>query len=145
MREFFINIRETLERQVKVNAETVEKAIGIVEEQYRHQEHVLDAEDFTGVEFLEVGDYERRKELQYIFSFVAEGSFDQEIECDQLRSLWTAYCLHHGLDADTSGYDNDLLAVWKKINDVNRKEVGKENVLWSDYDSFDLYMVEFLS
>lgn len=64
MKEFLINIRETLERQVKVNAETAEEAIRVVEEQYRHQEHVLNAEDFTDVEFLEMGYYEREAETK---------------------------------------------------------------------------------
>lgn len=78
---------------------------------------------------------EREQELQYIFSFADEACFDMEPACSQLRSLWTAYCLHHGLDVDTSGYDNDLLAVWERV-----AATESDTAYWSDYDSFDGFM-----
>lgn len=78
---------------------------------------------------------EKIQELQYIFSFADEGCFDTEPACNQLRSLWTAYCLHHGLDVDTGGYDNDLLAVWERV-----AATESDTAYWSDYDSFDGFM-----
>lgn len=87
------------------------------------------------------------EEFDYISSFIAEPSFekafDEEIYCKQLRCLWTSYCLRHNLDVDTSSYDNDLLSLWEKMEDsYDGGEV--EAACWSDFDSFDLYMGEYL-
>ena len=47
----------------------------------------------------------------------------------------TAYCLRHSLDADTSGYDCDLMEIWEKI------EASEcDTACWSDYDSFSGFM-----
>lgn len=78
---------------------------------------------------------ERIRELQYIFSFVDEGCFDTELACNQLRSLWTAYCLHHGLDVDTREYDRGLLEIWTQV-----AVVEGDTANWSDYDSFEIFM-----
>ena len=75
------------------------------------------------------------QELQYIFSFATEGCFDTEVACDQLRSLWTAYCLRYGLVVDTLKYDNDLSAVWARV-----AADESDTAFWSDFDSFDNYM-----
>lgn len=57
----------------------------------------------------------------------------------QLRALWTAYCLHHSLDVDTSEYDNDLLTLWNKM-----QETGSGADAWEGYDAFDSFMSESL-
>ena len=81
----------------------------------------------------------RLEEFKYLLTFTSENCFDSEICCDQLRSLWTAYCLHHGLDVDTSGYDNDLLKLWTEI-----EKTESDNAFWSNYDSFDDFMCAYL-
>ena len=40
-------------------------------------------------------------EFDFLSDFVAENCFDVEVCRDQLRVLWTAFCLHHGLIVDT--------------------------------------------
>lgn len=81
----------------------------------------------------------REAEMEYLKEFVRQGCFDEEISRDQLRCLWTAYCFHNGLDADTSGYDNDLLELW---NATAEEEAGTAD--WSDYGSFDDFMCRYL-
>lgn len=78
---------------------------------------------------------DRTKELAYIIRFAIESSFDDELSCQQLRSLWTVYCFHHGLDTDTADYDADLAAIWKEII-----QVEEDTAFWSDYDSFSGFM-----
>ena len=78
-------------------------------------------------------------EMKYLKAFVRQGCFDEELSRDQFRCLWTAYCLHHGLDADTSGYDNDLKELWSAT-----AEDEAETADWSDYDSFDNFMCRYL-
>ncbi len=85
------------------------------------------------------GTVSREAEMEYLKEFVRQGCFDEELIRDQFRCLWTAYCLHHGLDADTSGYDNDLKKLWNTM-----AEDEPETADWSDYDSFDNFMCRFL-
>ena len=85
------------------------------------------------------GTVSREAEMGYLKEFVRQSCFDEEIGRDQLRCLWTAYCLHHGLDADTSGYDNDLLELW---NTTAEEEAGTAD--WSGHDSFYNFMSRYL-
>ena len=78
---------------------------------------------------------ERSQELQYIISFAEESRFEMEPAHSQLRSLWTAYCLHHSLDVDTSKYDHDLMAIWAQVSATEG-----DTACWSDFDSFDAFM-----
>lgn len=81
----------------------------------------------------------REAEMRYLKEFARQGCFDEELCRDQLRCLWTAYCLHHRLDADTSGYDCDLMELWNAT-----AEDEPETADWSDYDSFDKFMCQYL-
>lgn len=82
---------------------------------------------------------DRGNELAYLARFAFQSSFDEELCRDQLRSLWTAYCFHHGLDVDTSEYDTDLTQLWDVVS-----EVEEETADWSDYDSFSTFMCRYL-
>lgn len=53
MKEFAINIKETLERQVTIEADTVEEALKTAEERWKDGCYIIDADYFTGVEFEE--------------------------------------------------------------------------------------------
>ena len=54
--EYEIEIEETLQKVVKVKANSLDEAIDIVEEKYRNREYVLDSENFKGVKFSEYKD-----------------------------------------------------------------------------------------
>ena len=85
------------------------------------------------------GTVSREAEMEYLKEFVRQGCFDEELIRDQLRCLWKAYCLHHGLDAETSVYDNDLLELWDAT-----AEDEAETADWSDHDSFEDFMCRYL-
>ncbi len=51
MKEYDIKITETLEKTVTVKAESMEAAQAKVEEEYYNSEHILESENFTGVDF----------------------------------------------------------------------------------------------
>ncbi len=85
------------------------------------------------------GKISREAEMKYLKEFTRQSCFDVEVNRDQLRCLWTAYCLHHGLDADTSVYDNDLLELWNIM-----VEDESETADWSDFDGFDNFMCKYL-
>jgi hypothetical protein len=81
----------------------------------------------------------RVAEFDFMLSYVQESCFDEEICRDWLRMLWTVYCLHHGLEVDTSDYDNDLLELWSKLTETSD---GTSD--WSDFSSFDHFMCTYL-
>lgn len=78
-----------------------------------------------------------KAEFEYMKRFIEENDFDGETLCDQLRSLWTAYCIHHGLECDTGKYDGDLLDLWNVMDE-------QDNIFWSCFDSFDNFMCKYL-
>lgn len=59
------------------------------------------------------------------------------VQC-QLRSLWTAYCIHVSYDVDTAPYDGALLEVWNKAVSVNPSNP------FPDFDAFDVFMCDNL-
>lgn len=80
-------------------------------------------------------------EFEFILDFVKDGDFSFDVCRKQLRSLWTAYCLHKGYECDTLQYDTDLTLVWR-----NMLQYG--TIPWKDdmaRDLFDAYMREELS
>ena len=50
-KNYEVNIRETLEMKVSIQAESREEAERIVEQRWKSGEYVLDADHFTSVEF----------------------------------------------------------------------------------------------
>lgn len=48
MKKFKINIKEILEREVEIIADTEEEAIEIVFKQYKNEEIILDDSDYSG-------------------------------------------------------------------------------------------------
>lgn len=87
----------------------------------------------------------REKEFEYLLSFIKEAYFDTQIARWQLRSLWTAFCLHNNIDCDTARYDNHLIVVWEAMleNETNPWSTSKVPGV-PDYVAFDLYMGEEL-
>lgn len=51
MKEFEVTVTETLQRAVKVEADSKDDAIQMVEDMYRDSEIILDSEDYAGVEY----------------------------------------------------------------------------------------------
>lgn len=74
-------------------------------------------------------------EMAAMKKFAGEESFEDEHTRDQLRALWTAYCLHHNLSADTFEYDCNLQELWDVVADTE-----PETADWSDFDSFENFM-----
>lgn len=51
-----IEIEETLQRVVEIEANSLDEAIDIAQNRYSNEEYVLDYEDYKGVEFSEYKD-----------------------------------------------------------------------------------------
>lgn len=82
-----------------------------------------------------------RTELEYIVDYARGADLSSELQRDQLRCLWTAYCFHQNLDVDTSSYDTDIRVIWNVVSDFGDHEDGAD---WSDFDGFDNFMCRYL-
>lgn len=82
---------------------------------------------------------DRDAEFQYLLLYAAQSCFADEICRDQLRILWTAYCLHQNLDVDTADYCNDLNGLWQRV-----AESEPDTADWSSYNDFENFMCNYL-
>ena len=79
-------------------------------------------------------------EMDWMKQFASENVFDCDVAREQLRDLWTAYCLHYDYLVDTKQNDDDLGELWKAVEE----EVETAPDEWRDFQSFDDYMCEHL-
>ena len=80
----------------------------------------------------------RNEELDFIIVFVEQAEdFDSAPVVFQLRSLWTAYCIHKNIDVDTARYDSDLKLVYGAV------ESNDTNDFYS-FEDFEQFMCEYL-
>lgn len=84
---------------------------------------------------------DKKAELDYIIEFARTYADDLDVKIvrEQLRALWTAYCLHHRLDCDTGPYDSDISNVWFASVEPSASAFDDSDDFHS-FDSFDLYM-----
>jgi len=82
---------------------------------------------------------ESKLEYEYIIDYINSAFFDNEVCRDQLRCLWTAYCLHCDIEVDTDRYDSNLLQLWGWL-----LKTEEDTADWSGYESFDNYMCRYL-
>ena len=82
MKEYDIKITETLEKTVTVKAESMEAAQAKVEEEYYNSEHILDSENFTGVDFLAEAEREivQEQKEQLDVLLVKPGMYPQAVQ-----------------------------------------------------------------
>lgn len=76
-------------------------------------------------------------EYDWLCSFASSAFFDQPTDRNHLLSLWTAYCLHFGLDVDTNMYDTQASFLWAVVNANNSGP-------WEDFDAFDHFLCQYL-
>ena len=55
-KEYEIEIEETLQKVVKIKANSLNEAINIAKEKYSNEEYILDYQDYKGKEFSEYKD-----------------------------------------------------------------------------------------
>ena len=81
MKEFDVTITETLEKNVKVEAESREEAEDAVKKAYYNSEYVLDAENFTGVQFATQAERDIQQEQPTMdVLLVKPGMYPQQVQ-----------------------------------------------------------------
>lgn len=103
-------------------------------------QHTPDGEYTDDCDYNTVKDtckYNRNEEFEYLLKFAGEADLSEEVLRLQLKSLWSAYCLHKNFDADTLQYDLACRDLWEKVEE-------KDTACWGDFDSFENYLCEYL-
>ena len=76
---------------------------------------------------------------RYIKDMIQEGSWDYDCGRNQIKSVFTTICLIDNIDVSTNVYDNMIQDLYNAI------EEGKPYNYDTTYDSFDLFMGEYLA
>ena len=61
------------------------------------------------------------------------------LHSEQLRALWTAFCIHRDLLVDTNEYDVKLISIYGHL--YHTSDTAKDH---DDFNTFYNYMSEFL-
>lgn len=86
------------------------------------------------------------EEFEFILDFAKKMDFYFQAARQQLRSLWTAYCLHNDMECDTKDYDNDIRTIYNVVSKNDSCQwVDNEEEGINGFDLFDLFMGEELS
>lgn len=93
--------------------------------------------------YLDAADYieqlagtHRSREYGYLTAFAVGSDLGESVCRQQLRALWTSYCLHQNLGVDTREYDADMQSLWLVIAERD----GESG--WSDVEEFYNFMCE---
>ena len=78
MKKFDVEITETLQRTVSVEAASQEEAEKIVTKAWNNEDHVLDSADFVGVDFKTVGEQELSESRKMEVLLVQPGMYPQK-------------------------------------------------------------------
>lgn len=79
MKKFDVEITETLQRTVSVEAVSQEEAEKIVTEAWNNEDYVLDSTDFVGVDFKTVGEQEFSENRKMEILLVQPGMYPQKV------------------------------------------------------------------
>lgn len=143
MKEFDINITETLEKTVTVEAENREEAEKKVEQAYYNSEYILDSENFTGVKF-NVGEEreisDERKEMMDVL-LIKPGMYPQAIKMGcELEDLQAAV----GGDIEaTYPFDDEVALVVNDDGKFNGSELNR-SLKTENGEMYDIIAGDFL-
>lgn len=143
MKEFDINITETLEKTVTVAAETREEAEEKVQQAYYNSEYILDFENFTGVNFA-VGEereipLEQKETMDVLL--IKPGMYPQVVKIGcELEDLQAAV----GGDIEaTYPFDDEVALVMNEEGKINGSELNR-SLKNEDGELYDIIAGNFL-
>lgn len=142
MKEYDIKITETLEKTVTVQAESEAAAEKKVKDAYYNQEHILDADNFTGVDFGTQDEREIQLDNSKLMDvlLVKPGMYPQQVQIGkELEDLQAAV----DGDIEESFPFNEEVAI---ITNALGKNMGKElnrSIRSEDGEIYDIYAGDF--
>jgi len=80
--------------------------------------------------------------LQYIKTNIELYGWSKPVN-QQIRSIWTTYCLWHDTHVDTYAYDTKLREIYNEIVLKLGLQIANIDEL-KTFDNFDMFMCEYL-
>lgn len=137
MKEYEVKITETLERVVKVRADSQAEAEEIVGDDWSAGDYVLGADDFTGVEF----NVKSEKELKYDALLVRFGFYPERVTIgSDLKDLQKAV---GGTIEVTYPFDDPVGLVVNEEGKINGYELNRA-LFTEDGEMYDIIAGDFL-
>lgn len=132
MKEYDVTITETLEKNVKVEAESREDAEEAVKKAYYNSEYVLDAENFTGVQFTTQAERDIQQEQKPTMDvlLVKPGMYPQQVQIGcELEDLQAAV---GGCIQAVYPFDDPVAIICNEEGKLNGSELNR-SVLCLDW------------
>ena len=141
MKKFDVEITETLQRKVSVEAASQEDAERMVTQAWNNQDYVLDSGDFTGVDFKTVGEHELAETRTMNVLLVQPNAYPKKIsvgmELEDLQAMV-------GGDIEvTYPFEDEVAIILNESGKINGLPLNRA-IYTEDGDMQDIYAGDFL-
>ena len=141
MKKFDVEITETLQRKVSVEAASQEDAESMVTQAWNNQDYVLDSGDFTGVDFKTVGEHELAETRTMDVLLVQPNAYPKKIsvgtELEDLQAMV-------GGDIEvTYPFEDEVAIILNESGKINGLPLNRA-IYTEDGDMQDIYAGDFL-
>ena len=141
MKKFDVEITETLQRKVSVEAASQEDAERMVTQAWNNQDYVLDSGDFTGVDFKTVGEHELAETRTMDVLLVQPNAYPKKIsvgtELEDLQAMV-------GGDIEvTYPFEDEVTIILNESGKINGLPLNRA-IYTEDGDMQDIYAGDFL-
>lgn len=141
MKKFDVEITETLQRKVSVEAASQEDAERMVTQSWNNQDYVLDSGDFTGVDFKTVGEHELAETRTMNVLLVQPNAYPKKIsvgtELEDLQAMV-------GGDIEvTYPFEDEVAIILNESGKINGLPLNRA-IYTEDGDMQDIYAGDFL-
>ena len=141
MKKFDVEITETLQRKVSVEAASQEDAERMVTQAWNNQDYVLDSGDFTGVDFKTVGEHELAETRTMDVLLVQPNAYPKKIsvgtELEDLQAMV-------GGDIEvTYPFEDEVAIILNESGKINGLPLNRA-IYTEDGDMQDIYAGDFL-
>ena len=142
MKKYDVEITETLQRTVSVEAASQEEAQQMVTDAWNHQDYVLDSNDFIGVDFKTVGEQElseNREQMEVLL--VQPQTYPQKISIG--RELEDLQAIVGGDIEVTYPFDEEVGIILNESGKIDGLPLNRA-IFSEDGDLRDIYAGNFL-
>lgn len=141
MKKFDVEITETLQRKVSVEAASQEDAERMVTQAWNNQDYVLDSGDFNGVDFKTVGEHELAETRTMDVLLVQPNAYPKKIsvgtELEDLQAMV-------GGDIEvTYPFEDEVAIILNESGKINGLPLNRA-IYTEDGDMQDIYAGDFL-
>ena len=137
MKKFDVEITETLQRKVSVEAASQEDAERMVTQAWNNQDYVLDSGDFTGVDFKTVGEHELAETRTMDVLLVQRGLAPSREKAKDVQAMV-------GGDIEvTYPFEDEVAIILNESGKINGLPLNRA-IYTEDGDMQDIYAGDFL-